>query len=367
MKTCIYCKRFEPEILFSPGKGEHVIPQFLGEFELYFGDDIVCPECNNYFSKLESIFKEDSLEGVYSAIWGLRETLTIRILKDRLNWTIVTDGGQLGVFENIFPFAHPAKQNIDPKPIIIIHPKERISNVIDILFVEKFADLARKQNAIFRKKKDWIKSLKKNGKLDITIFGNRDWNLEKIKELLQKYDIEYTESYKTEYFEDETRGTRWSFEFNAKRDDKILRLIAKIAFNYFSYCARESHVAEILYSQNFDKLRGYIRDGTNIKNEQIVQIGDISILDNENDLKKKTIQHVLTFKQENETIISELNLFGLFTYRVAIGKYPFRLMTDNLRFGCATVFDPFSKRVINTIYSTPVPIIGKPKYGLFCK
>ena len=73
MECCIYCQKDKKETIFSRKgqKGEHVIPQFLGSFNLYFGNHVVCRTCNNQMGESEKIFKEGSIAGLHSAIYSI--------------------------------------------------------------------------------------------------------------------------------------------------------------------------------------------------------------------------------------------------------------------------------------------------------
>lgn len=365
MKICIYCKKSENETAFSNKKGEHVISECLGSFPLYFGGEVVCKICNSEFSKLESVFKEDSIEGMHSAIWGIRDTYTIRMRKDRLNWTVTSQDGELGIFAEDFLFASPKEQKLYPKRIIILSLKQKKdNNMIYILFVEKFAELAKKNNQEFRKRKEWIKSL---GELNIKLFGDKDWPIERMRYVLKQYDTKYNERSR-EYFGDKVRGQQWRVDYNMKVDDILFRVPAKIAFNYFAYCAIKQNMDDILFKPEFDKIRNYVRFGLHCGTQRPISIVNKSILCDEKNSNKKRIGHILTFHKKGNYIVSEVTLFNFFTYRIILGQYPFKIQSyRDTNFGCATFFDPFSGYISNKLYGSPHVIVGKPDYGLFCR
>lgn len=361
MKWCIYCKKTEYETIFSPKKGDHIIPKLLGEFDLYFGDDTVCQSCNNKISKSEGIFKEGSLAGVHSAVYGIDEKKhsSIKLLKDRINWDISSEDGEIGVFKDTFPLVDLAAGQLRPKSIIILDHEQ--SKTKHILFAEKYHEYAEKKNSEFISRQKKIREFKeKFGKLDISLFGDTKcgWTIEKMIALLNAYGLSYNEKI-SEMFTDKDRGKKITVKFTENGDEKTLKTPAKIAFNYFAFCARVDGMINILKHENFDAIRNYVLLG--ILPAPIYKPS----FNYDNDPENKNGYHILTFQKEGEFITSHVSLFGRFNYKITLGRYPFSIQTDN--FGCATAFDPFSKQIIHTIYSTPQPAIGRKRYGLFCR
>lgn len=363
MKICIYCKKTEEgtEFASKKGKGEHVIPQFLGRFDLYFGDDVVCKACNNKLSKTEGIYKEGSLAGIHSAIYGIDENKksSIRIRKNRVSWKFISIGGKLGLFKDMFPFIQFTESKIKPRSVIMLDHKK--SKMMHILFIEKYAKYAEKKNKEFTKRKEAIDKFKSPyKKINISLYGNEEegWTLEKIVNLLNTYGLTYNKK-SEERFEDKDRGTGWKMEYFENGDKKTLRTPAKIAFNYFTFCAKEAGMIDIVQNPVFDPIRQYISDGK-LPSEEYKPAFNY---DGQN--KDAEGRHIVTFQKEGDYITSFIKLFGIFSYKIILGKYPFKIQSNN--FGCGTGFNPFSKEIINSMYSTPQPIIGKAKYGLFCR
>ncbi len=361
MKICIYCQKIDQDTIFSGKKGEHVIPQFLGKFDLFFGDDLVCAGCNNRLSKLETLFKEGSLAGVHSAVYGIDNTKSrIRVRKDRVSWTISTDTGELGVFKEAFPFVRLTDLNARPKSIVILDHKD--SKIKHILFIEKYALYAKKQDTkSFKNRKDELKKLKQRFKtLDISLFGDtkKGWTIENIVALLKDYGLDYNKK-SEEKFEDKKRGKKWIIDYTENGDAETLKTPVKIAFNYFAFCAKKANMAGILQNQTFDYVRKYLLFG-----ELPPSHYRPSFSYNSNSDDKRGL-HIITFQKDDDFITSIVSLFGRFNYKVILGHYPFSVQSNN--FGCATAFDPFSGKIINEIYSTPQPQVGKQNYGLFCR
>lgn len=117
---CIYCLKTDGT--FS-GR-EHVIPQFLGTFtpkNLLLKP--VCNGCNSIvFSKFETVFKEDSVEGLIAAQFRLRNDSSIRFRNERMKINKRISGEQR-IFDETFPFLDPVTGRAIPVPHVIIEGK----------------------------------------------------------------------------------------------------------------------------------------------------------------------------------------------------------------------------------------------------
>lgn len=361
MKVCIYCKQSENNTTFSSKRGEHVIPRFLGRFNLYFGNDTVCQKCNSSLSRAETVFKEGSSAGIHSAVYGIdNSNSSIRIRKDRISWTITSSTGELGVFKDVFPFVRLSDNNSYPKPIIILDHND--SKIKYILFIEKYAAYSKDQNSKnFQDRKKFIGGLiRKFKKLNISLFGdiNKGWTVENVASLLKVYGINYNKK-SEERFEDVNRGAEWSINYTENGDAETLKTPAKIAFNYFAYCAKKANLENILQNPSFDYIRQYIQFG---KLPPPIYKPDFNY--NSNSIDKRGL-HIVSFQEENNFITSFVSLFSRFNYKIVLAKYPFSVQSN--KFGCATAFDPFTGSILNNVYSTPQPIINKNDYSLFSR
>jgi len=105
---------------------EHIIPQFLGKFSPLnplFKGDIVCDQCNNEFSPLETNFKEDSEEGIYGQMLNIQGNNSVRLRGKNIELKF-TSGMESNFFNNIFPFL---RWNRD-KFVIEIKPQVQLKN-----------------------------------------------------------------------------------------------------------------------------------------------------------------------------------------------------------------------------------------------
>lgn len=361
MKICIYCKKCEKETIFSTKRGDEVIPQFLGKFAWFFGPDVVCKDCNNKLSKTENLFKEGSLAGIHSAVYGVdNESASIRVRKDRVNWTISSDMGRIGMFKNVFPFVKLTDNNACPKSIVILDHKD--SKIKYILFVEKYSLFARNQKTKnFQDRKKAIEKLRERfKKLDIKLFGDtkKGWTIERITKLLKTYGLDYKEK-SQENFEDADRGIKWNIDYVEDFDAETLKTPVKIAFNYFAFCAKKDGIISILLNSVFDHVRNYLNTG------KLLPIDYKPSFTFNSRTKDKRGFHIISFQKEGNFITGLVSLFGRFNYKIVLAEYPFKIQSKN--FGCATAFDPFSEKIITSLYSSPLPNIGKPDYGLFCR
>lgn len=355
---CIYCEKSPPVVTFN--NREHVIPQFLGRFtpeNLYFQGNIVCDKCNAEFSSLETVFAEDSLEGLIAIIYAIREVTTIRSRGDRLKYST---SGCLQEFENIFPFVSPEGQTVYPKPMVRMKNKDGTYQVILIEEIAKMNENTKE----FQEKKKWMKTLSQKG---IMFWGNREFPPKKIASIMKKFDVDIDlEKSKLKHINlAESIENQIKIHFEGKIDNTLLRVPAKIAFNYFAYCAKQSNMRDSLFDKEFDNIRNYIKYGTYNEQRPIIPTNE-SILYDEKDSKKVRLVHLVCFIQENNQIIGKVSLLGRFTYKVILGNNPFKVSFDRRRFGCGTCFNPFSGEIMK-LSSIPYFLITSDKYGLFCR
>ncbi len=363
MSQCIYCLKNDGCTTFH--SREHVIPQCLGRFEPLnptIKGDIVCDECNKLFSPLEVNFTEDTYEGVYSQRLKLRERGSVTIRGKQFKIDRLSGFGD-GFLKEMFPFLEPRDGKIVPVP------KNQIK-------LNRFREgyrifLPETLDAVVRGSKEFKKlsaDMQKLSQKDMAIFAENHDEVKKIITLLHEYGVKYKE--KASHYQKIEAGQQIFVEeeYKCSINIDIARILAKIAFNYFAYCAIQSGKPDILYQSNFDKIRTFIHDGTIGKVKEIIpSISEEPILKEERDQKKRLIAHLINFLPENGKIFVRMTFFGLpAIYKIELGMIPDELVTQN--FGCGHAFDPFAHRVDNL---SQTPALGvsreevKDSFGLF--
>lgn len=336
---CIYCLKHNKETTFN--SREHVIPRCLGRFEPInpsIKGDIVCDECNKRFSPLETNFTEDSYEGVVGQRFNLQGNNSVTVREKQFK--IVRESGFSGdFFKDMFPFLELKDNKIVavPKNQIKIN---RVSGGCRIFLPEAL-------NAIPRGSKKFIKlskDLQKLNQKDMMIFAENQIGLDKIISLLNEFGVKYKE--KESRNEQIDPNIRINERYEISINFEIARVLAKIAFNYFAYCAVQEGMPSILYKNDFNKLRTFVHacTGAEVK-EIVVSISEEPILKEEAVQKKRLIAHLINFLPEDGALFTRMTFFGLTIYKVKLGTLPEELNVKN--FGCGHAFNPFDYRVVN--------------------
>lgn len=326
MSKCIYCLR--EDVCFA--RKEHVVSQLLGTFlpPLFFKGDIVCDSCNNIFSGLETLFAEDSLEGRMSALLDSRGRRSIRHRGERFKLEVSVDSS-FGFLKDFFKFVNPYAPEL--KPMIIMRNRRKSYQAIFPEELEKLSENSGK----FKRKKSWLSTLDQK---DIKILGNEDFPVKRSIAILKRYGINYKESRSLflpeKMFQVQLRA-------NGRVDIKICCYVAKIAFNFFAFCARESGYKYFLYENHFDPIRNFILRGVG---QNPVTLSRDTILEDEKDWANRHIIHLLTFRQENGNIIAEISLTGFLKYTIIIAPYFFKI-GDPRRFGCGISLNPLTHKI----------------------
>jgi len=318
---CIYCLQSD-----RPFNGkEHVIPQSLGTFtpiSLILVE--VCDRCNNDFSKLETFFKEDSVEGFIAAQYQFRNDSSIRFRRDRLKFTSRIRGDQR-IFDQMFPTLAPETGKAIPTPQVVIHGKNGYSQVI---FMKGLKDA-----------KGFANRIKWTGgeRASISIFAMGEEGASELISELRKRGINYKELQHERLHL--TSDGQFDCEFEGRMDSAIMQVIAKIALNYFAFCTIKSGLQDILYEEDFESIRNFVNTGTG-KNLVIATRYSISIKGQEH--RAHIPFHFIRVYQQNNRLNTEVTLFGHLRYVVDLGPYPFRTGNQNA-FGFGHQFDLVKK------------------------
>ena len=210
--------------------------------------------------------------------------------------------------------------------------------------------------------------MKKLSQKDMAIFAENHTELKQIIALLHEYGVKYKE--KKTHNKELKPGDKVFIDekYDCSINIDIARILAKIAFNYFAYCAIQENKKDILYLPNFDKIRRFIHVGTIGKIKEIIpSISEDPILKEEIDQKKRLIFHLINFRSEGGQIVVRMTFFGLQPiYKVIIGPIPEELNFN--KFGCGHGFDPFN-HTLHNLSQNPItnPTVDQMRlsFGLF--
>ena len=115
MAKCIYCLKDKTKATFTTR--EHVIPSSLGSFAplnptILAEDELVCDVCNGkIFSPLETIFCEDTLEGVHGQRLNLQNRRSVTMRDNNFKIKVLAGFGD-NFFDQMFFFLKPQDNKI---------------------------------------------------------------------------------------------------------------------------------------------------------------------------------------------------------------------------------------------------------------
>lgn len=313
---CIYCKkilltRTQPKI-----PREHVIPKMLGLFgkDTMTLNDSVCLECNNYFSKLELAVGRDSVFGVlFRAILGLLSEDKFSVVANTRRKKLVlstyspTHGNALVDLEldNKALFrAKLSEQFIlynSTRGICVHYPSNELPHenlLASIGLTTSSIEFLGPSSCLedFPKKSNEIRQ-------QLLVSG---YKLKLHSPITNPLAPLPNDS---------------KLMFSSIIDDVIIRVIAKIGFNYFAY-----NFNQIALSEHTDAIRNYIRYGKKAKHT-LVRVAYRPINSNVLNLKKeKYAHHTIHIRQQGNQIIARVILFNHNLFDVTISNnYPLLL------------------------------------------
>ncbi len=355
MPKCIYCLKDENKTSFN--NREHIMPQFLGKFtplNPIIKGDLTCDRCNSIFSKLETNFKEDSEEGIYSQMLNLDNHGSIRLRGKNVKMKCISGIGE-DFFNKTFPFLEVQNDKI----VAVFKPHIKLKNYDGVyqIFIPETLKKIKQNKKKFLQIKERMKNLNKK---DICIFADANYegdnkNYNEIVSLLKNFGIiNYKEKQGRYANLQNVKGKKLKVNMECTINKDIARVLAKVAFNYFAYCAKQDNREDILFSDEFSPIRNFIygRD-KNLRLKDIIRSIDKDFILGEEKIRdERLIAHIVTFNIDNGNIIASQTFFGKRVYEIIIGEAPQEFLVDN--FGCGHVFDPFSKTIINLTQELPV-------------
>jgi len=367
MSKCIYCLKTESE---TPFKGEeHIIPQSLGGKPFpTITKEFICSNCNSVIlSKLETGFKQDSSEGVFAQLLRIGGADSVWIRGSNININTVSGFGD-AFFNEMFPFLKIENNFL----VVDMVPQLKVRNKSSGFQIFPLSTLEKAKDATNKKKYNKIKERVSNASLkDLALFtGSKDGSTASIDsfiELLKEYGVNYQEKERKYTHTEEIQDKQFEIDWKCKIDNDLMRVIAKIAFNYFAYCSisEGTYYQDLLMGENFNEIRKFIIIGEGNWKDFVKFSDKKAILNIEGDGEKRILAHTILFANNNNGVImARVSLFGGWIYEVKIGKHPLKLILNN--FGCGHSFEPFS-RTIHAISPIPNSInrLADRGYGWF--
>lgn len=319
LTQCIYCKLEFQTSRSKNGRNpvEHVIPQMLGMFENNMTlKDIVCANCNKFFSKnTELLFGRDSVYGIlYRSIVGLfkenefkksihypRKKLAFKINHSEYGQTLVDI--QLNK-QNLFE-VRLAEQFIllnSTKGMSVHYPINQLPHkaIMDSLGLPVHAS---------------------NVNYVGPIFSPEEWDLKRymISQKLKASGFNNSPAPKTISFLPPLQQDS-QLLFSSLIDEDIIRVIAKIGFNYFA----KIFGAELSNKDYFNNIRHFIRYGIK-PGYSLVMMNKKIINENVTSLTSENFNHhSIVIFQNDHKILAKVTLFNRDVFDILLtDSYPF--------------------------------------------
>lgn len=349
MNSCIYCLRDALQTSFT-GK-EHILPSLLGSFTplnptFLAEDQMVCDACNTrVFSRLETIFAEDTGEGVYAQRLCLGARKSVILRGQRFSIARIQGFGD-AFFDSMFLFLEHTENGAR----VVLRDQIKVRRFEDgyRVFLPEALEALTPGSSEFKR---IAEALQRATPADISVFAKSTETHTRIIDLLRTFGVDYR--HKEPRWHPITPGRPDFIEeiHEGEIDKDVGRVIAKIAFNYFSYCALQSRKRALLLSSNFSSLRAFVGDGQGDVKDTIPSFNEPPILQDERDRGQRIVAHMVSFLPEGRKIVARLTFFGLHVYKVVLGDLPAELSRDD--FGCGHIFDPFGGRILNLVQRPP--------------
>ncbi len=321
---CIYCLEDKTQSSFT--KVEHVVPQSFGRFENNLTLHVtVCDGCNKYCGdNLEIALGRDTHEGGLRFEYGLRQQSEFKSLGKKTRLTVRIHEGE---FKGSYAYREYSENQggIVVKPVPQVGFRKAVDSEIDYYLL---ADIPPKQY------------FDQNGyDLDepgsVRIIPSTD--VESIKLAL----IEKGFTFKAHKDVDPDHSEHdWLCKVEGTIDDTILRAVAKIGFNYFSYWQGR----EFMLKGDFDPTRRFIRYGVKPQ-YALIKIRQEPILGDEPVEGKRRSGHLITvdWADDKRSVVAQVSLFNWLTYSICLARN-FSGERRVIRKG--HFFDPYNQQIL---------------------
>lgn len=298
--TCIYCKQGKPVELFNR---EHVIPQAFGTFENNLTlINCVCKECNSFFSReLELIGGRDSFEGL------MRIKLGVKGFEKHKSERTIIQFPLEGNFKGALMEFTGYEEETDVWAVELIPQvafKKTISNEKVFYPADKIPTKAQ---------------LIKYG-LDIDklwIYGPNEESRKIVVDKLKKLGINFVPQKQEFLSEVDNTLALGKQPIKSFIDNLNFRLFAKIAFNYLTYILNRDYQKSIIFREEFDLFREYVRYGKDISNEKI-WMDKNPLLFYDTPTYVQTEGHIIVVKRTGNQILGKFRPFNWITYNFVL-------------------------------------------------
>jgi hypothetical protein len=344
---CIYCGKTDEEVTFE--KVEHVMPRLMGSFSnLPTLVDLVCDICNgDIFSPLENRFKEDTEEGIFYQMFNFSNSAQIRVKGNNISATFASGIGKDDFFNEVFPFFDFQENEWRIVVVPQIKIKRYGNNGYIVLLIEKLRELS---DSKLRSIQRFVKGVQSQ---DVRIFAGASaegdtFLLEESITKLRALGIDYQEGERRYEKLDNTKERHFGIQMEGNVNDDIVRVLTKIAFNYFALCAINSDQEDLLHHDNFFKIKQFILGQLPLKTsiqEFLVEVQEEGILYHEQIQEVRYVAHQVVFCCDiSGRLISEVSFVGRKVYKIFLGNLPKGFQRDD--FGSGHLFDPAQHRCI---------------------
>jgi hypothetical protein len=297
--TCIYCLKEDKHVSFK--NTEHVLPQSFGLFENNFTlNGVVCDSCNKYFGdNLELDLARGTLEGGFRFEHRIKDPKEFKSLGKRDPIIIKVDEGP---FKGAYAYKIYSKED----EAVVITPAPQvgflngITNKFDYYLLDKIPEMSelRQKGYDIDNPKGMFVPLK---------------HVDVVKKALNERGIPFKIIEELDF--PIQKGQQWKCRVDGSIGDRIMRGVAKIAFNYLAFWQG----TEFVLHKDFDIIREFILNGEKPE-YPLVRIIDKPILGDEPIVGKRRLGHIITtnLAKDGVSIMSEVSLFNWMTYNICL-------------------------------------------------
>jgi len=355
---CIYCDKPESN---SFKRKAHVLSQFMENFQpdLYFLGNVVCDQCNcELGNTIEKHFAEKSFEGLVARLFMRRKT-------SKQSPVILYDSSLLK-----FHFSPEAAIEYDPLFLLVKSALDKVGftkdpilllkkgNLYALIFAEKVAGL-KSQNEI-KKLRYKIRRFRKGTEAAEWV-GDRDDSAEIVQAALTNLKLKAGSSSESVNDAKQPKLIRSSFVASQNADVDSARFVAKVAFEYFTYCVAKSGVLSSAFSEELKPVRDFIRRGVgNAKG--FVSVGDNSFVAQKT--KQGNNHYFVAFEAVNGYLIGKVAFMDTIAYQVNFGRSPFSLANNKIGNGHA--FNLTDKKM-KKMYPGRTPVFSSNEFSVYNK